>query len=445
MIGSSVQSNISEGVFQAVASGNLTDKEGYLVTPTGSMSGKYPIMAIVSAATDDPLYVVEAGNTTGLPISVRPLSSWHQCRCVAAASITVGQLLTVTSAGKVTPAVNGSTIVGRALETVTVSADTPYVKVQGIPIGAYSTGTAWYDAASTTLADPHDFVLGTTTGTKIGTGTSQKLGFYNATPIVQPANTTDLRTALINLGLYATGGASPLNLNGGALTTSGASSLTGGVTTAGAFKWEVGTVAAAGSVQGDAGAVATTVAYVTAADGTKGVVLPAAAAGLVYVVYNKDANVLKLYPGSSDSINNQSANAAILVPGWSVAVCVALDATIWAVGMFSEYGKSQAAITAITAAGSAQGDGPITDAAAGTFINVTGGDGTKVVTLPVVAAGFQCELYNNSGSNLPVFPGTSGTINGGSANASVTIATYTIARLVNLDGTNWACSEQAKA
>ena len=36
------------------------------------------------------------------------------------------------------------------------------------------------------LADPTNFVLGSTTGTKIGTATTQKLGFYNATPVVQP-------------------------------------------------------------------------------------------------------------------------------------------------------------------------------------------------------------------------------------------------------------------
>lgn len=29
-------------------------------------------------------------------------------------------------------------------------------------------------------------VFGTTTGTKIGTSTSQKIGFWNVTPIVQP-------------------------------------------------------------------------------------------------------------------------------------------------------------------------------------------------------------------------------------------------------------------
>lgn len=36
------------------------------------------------------------------------------------------------------------------------------------------------------LNDAVDIVLGTTTGTKIGTGTTQKLGFWNAAPIVQP-------------------------------------------------------------------------------------------------------------------------------------------------------------------------------------------------------------------------------------------------------------------
>ncbi len=36
------------------------------------------------------------------------------------------------------------------------------------------------------LADAGDITVGTTTGTKIGTATSQKIGFYNATPVVQP-------------------------------------------------------------------------------------------------------------------------------------------------------------------------------------------------------------------------------------------------------------------
>ncbi len=53
-----------------------------------------------------------------------------------------------------------------------------------------------------TIADATNIILNTTTGTKIGTATSQKLGFFNATPIVQP--TGDVITALQNLGLGAT-------------------------------------------------------------------------------------------------------------------------------------------------------------------------------------------------------------------------------------------------
>ena len=38
-----------------------------------------------------------------------------------------------------------------------------------------------------TMADAKNIVLNTTTGTKIGTATTQKLGFYNAAPVVQPS------------------------------------------------------------------------------------------------------------------------------------------------------------------------------------------------------------------------------------------------------------------
>lgn len=56
-------------------------------------------------------------------------------------------------------------------------------------------------AGSITLS-ANNIITDTTTGTKIGTATSQKLGFFNATPIVQP--TGDVVTALTNLGLVAT-------------------------------------------------------------------------------------------------------------------------------------------------------------------------------------------------------------------------------------------------
>ena len=68
-----------------------------------------------------------------------------------------------------------------------------------------------------------NLITDTTTGTKIGTATNQKLSFYNSTPIVQPLATTDLGTVLSDLGLRATGTAYPI-------TTSGAVQFTGGLT-----------------------------------------------------------------------------------------------------------------------------------------------------------------------------------------------------------------------
>jgi hypothetical protein len=47
-----------------------------------------------------------------------------------------------------------------------------------------------------------DVVLGTTTGTKIGTATTQKIGFWNATPVVQPtavADATDAASVITQL------------------------------------------------------------------------------------------------------------------------------------------------------------------------------------------------------------------------------------------------------
>ncbi len=65
-----------------------------------------------------------------------------------------------------------------------------------------------------TFMDGVNMVLGTTTGTKFGTATSQKIGFFNATPVVQPGATTDLITAQVNLGLRASGTAVPITTSG---------------------------------------------------------------------------------------------------------------------------------------------------------------------------------------------------------------------------------------
>lgn len=72
----------------------------------------------------------------------------------------------------------------------------------------------------TTIADTKNIVVSASTGTKIGTGTTQKLGLWNATPIAQPSSTSDLKDAMTSFGSLASGGATPLNLDNGGFTGS---------------------------------------------------------------------------------------------------------------------------------------------------------------------------------------------------------------------------------
>lgn len=88
----------------------------------------------------------------------------------------------------------------------------------------------------------------------------------------------------------------------------------------------------------------------------------------------------------------------------------------------------------------ATGNSQATSALIESVVNdITAADGTKGVRLPIVAAGTIMFVYNSVATNgLPIYPGTSGTINGGSANAAITIEGKTLAVLVSTDGTNWA-------
>lgn len=62
-------------------------------------------------------------------------------------------------------------------------------------------------------------------GINLGMATTELLGFYGVTPVDQPGNTEDIKDALVSLGLIATGGATPLNLDGGLLTANGGISI----------------------------------------------------------------------------------------------------------------------------------------------------------------------------------------------------------------------------
>lgn len=67
-----------------------------------------------------------------------------------------------------------------------------------------------YDGTTLLFADAKNMAFNTTTGTKIGTATGQKLAFWNATPIIQPANANQaivgtVTTVGANTGTAGTG------------------------------------------------------------------------------------------------------------------------------------------------------------------------------------------------------------------------------------------------
>lgn len=103
------------------------------------------------------------------------------------------------------------------------------------------------------------------------------------------------------------------------------------VTLTGGLYLKSSTVAATGSAQTDAAALSAGFNLATGADATKGVILPAAAAGLVIIVKNDDAAnaVLKVYPATGDAINALSANASYNMAAKTSMLIVAYDSTTW--------------------------------------------------------------------------------------------------------------------
>ena len=89
-------------------------------------------------------------------------------------------------------------------------------------------------------------------------------------------------------------------------------------------------VTAAGSAQGDAAQLYHGFNVVTGADGTKGVILPTAVAGMIVYLKGVTAGVLKVYPKTGGTINALSANGAIsLASGATPAIFIASSSTQW--------------------------------------------------------------------------------------------------------------------
>lgn len=98
-------------------------------------------------------------------------------------------------------------------------------------------------------------------------------------------------------------------------------------------KTDTGELAATGTVIANAAALVKQFTTVTGADDAKGVQLPAPAAATVgqeWIVYNETATCgLLIYPHSTGTINDGSANASITIEGKTAARFISFDTTNW--------------------------------------------------------------------------------------------------------------------
>lgn len=98
-------------------------------------------------------------------------------------------------------------------------------------------------------------------------------------------------------------------------------------------------------------------------------------------------------------------------------------------------------IEAITAAGTNQATAEVFASTTAGYKLVSDGDGTKGVSFSLIASYPQGRVFtveNAASSALKVYPGTGETINGGSANAAVTIPARAVVTFTVSSATNWS-------
>ena len=252
-----------------------------------------------------------------------------------------------------------------------------------------------------------------------------------------PLTNTEVDTNFTNLNndKYESGD----NVSVGTLTASG--NVTFGI---------AATVSAAGSTQGTATALTKTYNIVSTASAAQGVVLPAATAGLIINVFNISGNTIKVYPTTSQTIDGGSANAPVEIVTANGSEFVGTGTGTWRQvgsggnnvedftinGTAKLLGALELGVTAaVSSAGSTQGDAT---ALTETFNNITTvGASTQGVVLPTAAAGLTVIVANTTTSNCKLYPATSDTIEGGSANAAVTLPAKTTFTLTCKDATDW--------
>lgn len=204
----------------AITSSGLTMATARLLGRTTASTGAVEEISVGTGLT------LSAGSLSASVADISPLTTkgdlWGYSTLNARIPVgSDGQVLTADSAQALGVKWASGPAASLTVGTTTISSGTTtrILYDNAGTLGEYTiTGTGTVVAMQTnptlsglTMTDATNMVLDTTTGTKIGTATSQKLAFYNSTPIVQP--TGDVATALQNLGLVSSATVTATNIS----------------------------------------------------------------------------------------------------------------------------------------------------------------------------------------------------------------------------------------
>lgn len=117
---------------------------------------------------------------------------------------------------------------------------------------------------------------------------------------------------------------------------------------------------------------------------------------------------------------------------------MALTTDLMGVGFAAEQAKlvGQNSISAVTAAGTTTSDATVLKKAQN-YVNMTA-TGSDGIRLPADAAlNRPYIVYNGSGSTGKVYPPSSGTLNGGSADGALSLTTLKVAMFIRYSSTGW--------
>lgn len=163
---------------QWATGGITTQREVYITSPTYSFVGASTITNSYG------LYVEAATAGTNATITNNYAAGFNARILSESTTVNVGLVLSRSTVSGFFQADSGAVLMG------TGSAHNTEIYYNGTK--NFTIGAAF------TFTDAINMAVGTTTGTKIGTATSQKLSFWNATPIVQPTTAVAAATFVAN-------------------------------------------------------------------------------------------------------------------------------------------------------------------------------------------------------------------------------------------------------